>query len=185
MERVLKPSFVKVLVLLTLLLGCAQSVLATTVIIPSDDDMIIGARAIVRGKVLSIGSSFDEQQNRIFTYTTLRVQEVIKGQISERKIVIKEEGGQVGMRGSRIFGTPEFTPNENVLLYLDTWADGSLRVHQLFLGKFSIVEDPNTGKLTVVRAAADAEVVVVNSLPQSDQAKSTEKMEVSAYTEMV
>ncbi len=187
MERVLKSSFLKVLVLLTCLLGCTQQVLATTATIPSDDDMIIGARAIVRGKVLSIGSSFDEQQNRIFTYITLRVQEVIKGQISERKIVIKEEGGQVGMRGSRIFGTPEFAPDEQVLLYLDTWADGSLRVHQLFLGKFSIVKDPNTGTLTVVRSTADADVVVVNSLPQSGQAKgaATEKMELSAYTEMV
>jgi hypothetical protein len=187
MERVRKPGFLKVLVLLTCLLGCTQSVLATTATIPSDDDMIIGARVIVRGKVLSIGSSFDEQQNRVFTYITLRVQEVIKGQISERKIVIKEEGGQVGMRGSRIFGTPEFTLREQVLLYLDTWADGSLRVHQLFLGKFSIVEDPKTGKLTVVRSTADADVIVVNNLPQSDQAKSaaTEKMELSAYTEMV
>ena len=186
MERVLKSCFFKVLFLFTLL-GCTQAVFATTVIIPSDDNMIIEARAIVRGKVLSIGSSFDEQQNRIYTYTTLRVQEVIKGQISERKIVIKEEGGQVGMRGSRIFGTPQFTLNENVLLYLDTWADGSLRVHQLFLGKFSIVEDPSTGQLTAVRAAADVDVVVVNSLPQSDQANgtATEKMELTAYTEMV
>src|ERR1700730_8970638 len=188
MERVLKSGFLQFLVLLTCLLGCSQSVLATTIsTIPSDDDMIIGARAIVRGKVLSVGSSFDAQQNRIFTYTTLRVQEVIKGQISERKIVIKEEGGQVGTRGSRIFGTPEFTLGEQVLLYLDTWSDGSLRVHQLFLGKFSIIEDPNTGKLIVVRSTADADVVMVNSLPQSNQAKgaATEKMELAAYTEMV
>jgi hypothetical protein len=187
MERVLRLNFLKVLVLLSCLLGCTQSVLATTATIPSDDDMVIGARAIVRGKVLSIGSGFDEQQNRIFTYITLRVQEVIKGQISEHKIVIKEEGGQVGMRGSRIFGTPEFTLGEQVLLYLDTWADGSLRVHQLFLGKFSIVEDPNTGKLIVVRSTADADVVMVNSLPRSNQAKgaATEKMELAAYTEMV
>ena len=116
MERVLKSGFLKVLVLLTCLLGCTQQVLATTATIPSDENMVIGARAIVRGKVLAIGSSFDEQQNRIFTYITLRLQEVIKGQISERKIVIKEEGGQVGMRGSRIFGTPEFTLGEQVLL---------------------------------------------------------------------
>ena len=75
MERVLRSGFLKILVLLTCLLGCTQSVLATTIsIIPSDDDMIIGARAIVRGKVLSIGSSFDERQNRVFTYITLRVQ---------------------------------------------------------------------------------------------------------------
>src|SRR5437870_11374507 len=105
MKRVLKPNSLKALILLICLLGCVRSSFATTVIIPSDDDMIVGARAILRGKVLSVGSSFDEQQNRIFTYITLRVQEVLKGQISERKIVIKEEGGQTALRGSKINGT--------------------------------------------------------------------------------
>jgi len=187
MERVLKSGLVKVLILFTIFVGFAQSILATTVIMPSDDNMIIEARAIVRGKVLSVGSALDEQQNRIFTYTTLRVQEVLKGQISERKIVIKEEGGQVGMRGTRIFGTPEFKVDESVLLYLDTWADGSLRVHQFFLGKFSIIDDPATGKTMAVRSSADEDVVVVGNLPQSDQPKGniTDRMELSAYTELV
>jgi Putative Ig domain/Ig-like domain from next to BRCA1 gene/Matrixin len=186
MKRVLKPWCLKALILLICLLGCAQSSFATTVIIPSDDDMIVGARAIVRARVLSVGSSFDEQQNRIFTYITLRVQEVLKGQISERKIVIKEEGGQTALRGSKIYGTPEFTPNENVLLYLDTWADGSLRVHEYFLGKFTISEDLTTHRLTVVRAAVDANVVVLNG-SESAQATgaATDRMELSAYTEMV
>ena len=187
MERVLKSGLVKVLILFTIFLGLGQSVLATTVIMPSDDNMIIEARAIVRGKVLSVGSALDEQQNRIFTYTTVRVQEVLKGQIFERKIVIKEEGGQVGMRGTRIFGTPEFKVDENVLLYLDTWADGSLRVHQFFLGKFSIIDDPATGKTMAVRSLADEDVVVVGNLPQSDQPKgnTTNRMELSAYAELV
>ena len=186
MKRVLRPNSLKALILLICLLGCAQSSFATTVIIPSDDDMIVGARAIVRAKVLSVGSSFDEQQNRIFTYITLRVQEVLKGQIAERRIVIKEEGGQVGLRGSKVYGTPEFTPDENVLLYLDTWADGSLRVHEYFLGKFTISEDLNTHQLMVVRAPVDVNVVVLNG-SQGAQATgaATDRMELSAYTSMV
>jgi hypothetical protein len=186
MKRVLKPNSLKALILLICLLGSVRSSFATTVIIPSDDDMIVGARAIVRGRVLSVGSSFDEQQNRIFTYITLRVQEVLKGQISERKIVIKEEGGQTALRGSKIYGTPEFTPNEDVLLYLDTWADGSLRVHEYFLGKFTISEDLTTHQLMAIRAPVDANVVVLNGT-QSAQAsgEATDRMELSAYTKMV
>jgi hypothetical protein len=34
------------------------------------------------------------------------------------------------------FGVPQFTVDEQVLLYLDTWQDGSLRVYQWFMGKF-------------------------------------------------
>src|SRR6185503_10438094 len=90
-----------------------QSASATTVVIPPDDDLIIGARAIIRAKVLAVNCSFDEQQ-RIYTYITLRVREVIKGRITDRHIVIKEAGGQIGSQGTTIFGAPEFKPGEEV-----------------------------------------------------------------------
>jgi hypothetical protein len=76
--------------------------------------MIIGARVIVRAKVLSVGSAVD--QDRIFTYTSLKIREVLKGKLAERKIVIKERGGIVADRGSVVFGTPQFTPDEEVIL---------------------------------------------------------------------
>src|SRR5689334_11246645 len=103
---------------LVLLLFACNSAFATTVTMPKDENLIIGARAIIRGRVLEVGSAIDG--DRIFTYTTIRVQEVLKGQINERRIVIKEQGGQVGSLGSVIWGTPQFVPNENVLLYLTT-----------------------------------------------------------------
>jgi hypothetical protein len=56
MERVLKPSSPKILITLILFLVCsAQSSLATTAIIPSDDDMVIGGNPeakLLRSKVL-------------------------------------------------------------------------------------------------------------------------------------
>src|SRR5688572_14721286 len=91
----------KSLLIIIFLFAC-NATLATTVTIPQDEDLIIGARAIIRGRVLSVSSAFDGE--RIFTYTTIRVQEVLKGQIAERRIVIKEQGGQVGHRGSVIWG---------------------------------------------------------------------------------
>ena len=130
MERNRKPIWIKPLLVLIGLLSCAQTSLATTVIIPSDDEMIIGARAIIRGKVLAIDSGLEEQQDRIFTYVTIKVQETLKGQITQRKIVLKQPGGQYGSRGTLVFGAPEFAVGESVILYLDTWRDGSLRVHR-------------------------------------------------------
>lgn len=164
---------------------CAASAQASTFIIPTDDDLIIGARAIVRGKVLSVSCQADDQTGRIFTYVRLRVREVLKGQVSEREIVLKESGGQAGNRGSIVFGAPGFEKGENVLLYLDTWRDGSLRVYQMFLGKFSIIDDAATGKQIVVRASPDKNTSVLQSGSHTTGRVATSRMELSAYREMV
>jgi putative Ig domain-containing protein/matrixin len=170
------------LLAICILLGLAASVHASTFVMPTDDEMVIRARAIVRGRVLAIESGFDDKQDSIYTYITLKVQEVLKGQITQRKIVLKQPGGQYGTRGSVVFGTPEFSTGESVLLYLDTWRDGSLRVHQMLLGKFAVVTDPNSGKLFAVRNVAETGVQV---LDQSSKGSITNRMELSAYTEMV
>ncbi|HKY06291.1 MAG TPA: hypothetical protein VJQ56_15450, partial [Blastocatellia bacterium] len=140
MKRVLRQTWLKPLFLFICLLGLSRPASASTFIIPTDDDMIIGARAIVTGRVLSVGSSYDQNQDRIYTYVTIKVQEVIKGEITERRIVLKELGGEVGDKAMVVFGNPRFKTGEKVLLYLDTWSDGSLRVHQMFLGKFDITK---------------------------------------------
>jgi len=181
MERTRKPIWFKSLLLLIGILTCAQSSFATTVIIQSDDEMIIEARAIVRGRVLAIETGLDERQDHIYTYVTIKVQEVLKGQITRRKIVLKQPGGEYGRRGSIVFGAPEFAVGENVLVYLDTWNDGSLRVHQMLLGKFAIVPDPQTGMLFVMRSSTSS----VQVLGQSSSGPITNRMELSAYTTMV
>jgi hypothetical protein len=170
------------LAVVSIILSCGSSALSTTFVIPSDDTLIIEARAIVRGKVLSVTSQLDAEQDRVFTYVTLRVNEILKGHILERKITIKEPGGEVGNRGSLVFGTPRFARGEKVLLYLDTWADGSLRVHQMFLGRFSIAHEASTGKLVVTRNTPD---IGVDQTGQIASGPVTNMMEVSQYTEMV
>ena len=183
MTRVTARVFFKTIILSLCLLWSAQSTLATTVVRPLDDDMVVGARAIITGKVLQIESAID-QQDRIFTYITVRVNEVIKGQISQRKIILKEFGGIVGDRVSVVYGNPQFTRGEKVLLYLGTHDDGSLRTYQLFLGKFSIVTDQATGKRFAVRDTGGENVTVLTAQGQP-QGDSTDRMELSAYTDLV
>ena len=153
---------------------------ASTVVVPSDEEMIIGARAIVRGVVLSSVSGYDDQHQGIFTYTTLQVHQVLKGSISTREIVIKEPGGIVGTRGSTLFGIPQFTPREEVLLYLDTWPDGSLRVYHWFLGKFRITRDERTGEMMVAREQVHERVTV---LGQSQRGLVTNQSDLASYLE--
>ncbi len=185
MNRVLNHNFLRLLFLLALGFASVHSAFATTVIMPADESMIIGSRAIIRGRVLAVESALDSQTNRIYTYITIRVQEVFKGEIRARKIVLKQEGGQVAGRGSTIFGTPQFTPDEHVILYLDTWADGSFRVHQMFLGKFNIVDEAQTGQQFAVRSQMDEGVVVLQNHEPETRGEITNRLELSAYKEML
>ncbi|HXU09829.1 MAG TPA: matrixin family metalloprotease, partial [Blastocatellia bacterium] len=183
MKRGLTQLGIKSVLLLTIVFILTQTSSATTAVRPSDDDLNIGARAIIRGKVVSIESAADETTNRIYTYITIKVQEVIKGQITERRIVIKEMGGQVGDRISVIYGNPQFKRGEKVFLYLDTWADGSLRTYEMFLGKFSIIQEGSNQ--FVYRDMSGDNVVLVPSPNGEPQGPSTDRMELSAYTDMV
>jgi hypothetical protein len=122
-----------------------------------DYGMVVGARALVRATVLSNVSAADEANKRVFTYTRLRVEKVFKGQISDDEIVLKEEGGEAGRLGERVSGTPTFAIGEDVIVYLDTWADGSLRVYQMFLGKLIVKRDSETGRESVVGDLSDAD----------------------------
>ncbi len=170
------------LALLGVMFGMVSQCFATTVIIPSDDDLIIGSRVIVHAKVISVVAAFDEQRGCVFTYTTLRVREVLKGRLASREIVIKELGGQAGEIATVVFGTPQFTPDERVILFLDTWNDGGLRVHDMFLGKYSVVIDPATGRDVAVRESAGAHVEV---LPQPSASVATRSMELTSFLKMV
>jgi hypothetical protein len=117
----------------------------------------------------------------VFTYITLEVNEVWKGAIRSNQIVIKQAGGISNGFGTLLYGTPEFSLDERVLVFLDTWNDGSLRVHQFFLGKFDISEDAN-GVTQAVRSAAGENVSV---LGRSTAGSVTDQMEFSEYEHMI
>jgi len=179
-------SLVKTFALLAFLTAFTRAASATTIVLAPDEELVVGARAIMRGRVVSMTSQQDQASGRIFTYVTVKVQDVLKGEINSGEIVLKEEGGQVGTIVSALAGAPRFVAGERVILYLDTWGDGSLRVHDLFLGKFSIVEDPRTGTTIARRDAPDAQTVFVDGrslgrLPR----RTTSVMELDRYVAMI
>ena len=186
MRRAFRLGWTKLLAIAALIISYAASVNATTVIIPKDEDLVISARAIITGKVVDISWGMDDRRVMVFTYVKVRVEEVIKGEISTREIVLKEQGGQYQGHYTVVDGVPQFNRGDHVLLYLDTWRDGSLRVHQMFLGQFSIVKDPATGKEFAVRATPGAHVEIMpNSTVKSGDGQATSRMELTAYKKMV
>src|SRR5262249_20908380 len=172
----------RVFILLVLTAACADSTLATTAIMPADSDLVVGARSIVIGRVLSISSSFNPQHSDINTYVRVGVDEVLKGDITATEIVLREPGGTDGDTVGVVFGTPEFARGERVLLYLDTWPDGSLRVYQMFLGKFAIEQDSLTGRPIAARQAHGPEVDLIGPRPAGPV---TDRMDLTGYRRMI
>jgi hypothetical protein len=167
---------------LALTAGTAVSTFATTAVMPGDANLVVGARGIVIGRVISLSSGFNPRYSDFNTYVRLGVDEVLKGDITAGEIVLREPGGKCGDVISVVFGAPEFFPGERVLLYLDTWPDGSLRVYQMFLGKFSIGQDAGTGRSIVTRQAAGSEVDFVGPKPDDTI---TDRMELSGYRRLI
>ena len=146
-----------------LLCGAFQTTLASTAIIPTDAEMVIESRAIVTGKVLEISTGIDSSKGLVFTYIRLRIDSVLKGQISTSEIVLKELGGETAELGTMIFGMPKFEEGQQVFLYLNTWPDGALRVHQGFLGKFNVTRNALTGRSEVTRQQEGENVEIMAS----------------------
>jgi hypothetical protein len=123
---------------------------ATTVVMLTDNELIVHSRLIVTGRVVSVTSAWDDSASMAWTYVEILTDNVLKGEIAERTIVLKQLGGAVGESGVRVFGQPEFRVGERALLYLNTGTDGSLHSAHAFMGKFSIRQDP-TGQEFVER----------------------------------
>jgi uncharacterized protein YjbI with pentapeptide repeats len=170
----------QVLVMISILMICGSIARATTAILINDEDLILSSRAIVRGRVTGIESRFDEKKEIIYTYITIKVEEVFKGEISSREIVIRQAGGQVGNFVQMVQGSPRFVPAERVLLYLNTASDGALQVAHLFMGKFTIKKDPQTGGYYVRRSPQG-----VRLLEHAQTGEITNLMELDRYREKI
>lgn len=163
-----------------LVIASSDRAFGTTAIVPRDDEMVIESRAIVTGKVVGVSTAVDSNTELVYTYVRVNLNSVLKGQIAESEIVLKELGGETHDYGTLIFGSPKFFQGEEVFLYLNTWPDGSLRVHQGFLGKFDVTRDAATGRAFVERRLQDQSVMMT-----VDSANGTNRSELESYTQMV
>ncbi|HEX6639907.1 MAG TPA: hypothetical protein VF215_02285, partial [Thermoanaerobaculia bacterium] len=78
---------------------------ATTIVLPSDEQLIAKSPVIVDGTVLS--TTPVERDGRIWTETVVEVARALKGNVASR-ITIHELGGTIDDRITKLFGTPEF-----------------------------------------------------------------------------
>ncbi|HEX8369511.1 MAG TPA: DUF4214 domain-containing protein [Pyrinomonadaceae bacterium] len=168
-------SFLAVVVFLT------QTGMGTTAKLASDDQLILTSRLVLTGNVQAVQAEWDKKRQNIYTYVSVRVSEVLKGQIRNDIIVVKQAGGIVGDDEIMIDGAPKYKVGQEVLLFLNTLPDGSLTVAHLFQGKYEIVEDADTG-LKMAQRTIDGDNV--HLLPGQD-AQVTNRAELASFIEKI
>lgn len=136
---------------LAALVGCADRVGATTIVPMSDRDLVSSSRAIVEGIVITSEAHAVPDRSAVYTYVTVDVERVVKGDLPVGEIVLRQLGGITEEQAFVIHSAPDLVPGERVLLFLNTDEDGSLHVAHMRLGAFRIVPDSATGVLRVQR----------------------------------
>lgn len=105
------------------------------------------ADLIITGKVLEQTSNWNEDNTRIYTNATIRVEEYLKGANTGSSIVVKYLGGEVGDVGELYSHMPRFEDEEDVLVFLTKNNNTSdFKVFNGEDGKINIIIDPKTGE---------------------------------------
>ena len=107
---------------------------ATTIVLPTDEQLIAKSPLIIEGSV--VHSAPVARGNEIWTETTVAVAHVIKGSAGDT-VTIREIGGLLDNRITKIFGAPVYSDGEHVLLFLTPTPRGDYQTVDLYVGKFT------------------------------------------------
>ncbi len=124
--------FCRLIVALTIHL-VAFSLQATTIIVPTDDQLIAKSPLILIG---TVQSSESVERSGIWTETILRVERTLRGNAAST-VTIREVGGRIGNRMNVVFGSPEYRRGERVLVFLWPTRRGDYQTRDLAFGKFT------------------------------------------------
>lgn len=111
------------------------------------EDLSLGADVIVTGKVSEQSSSWNEDNTRIYTRATIKIDEYLKGNNNGSTVVVTYLGGEVGDVGEMYSHMPKFEDQEEVLVFLEK--DDNNSDYKVFYGeegKISVINDPKTGE---------------------------------------
>lgn len=132
---------------------------ATSFVIRPMGEVVDDAPIIVRGKTRDSRaewSSPNEPGKKIYTYTELLVDEVIKGEVEAKSIQIREMGGEKDGVTLEVPGTAQFKHGEDVVLLLSKPAgDGSYPLLGLSTGKYSVTRDSAGNEMVVGASSHD------------------------------
>lgn len=124
---------------------------ATTLVWLSLDQLAQAASEIVRGRVLSQETRWNDSHTRIVTVTTLAVEQSFRGHAPSR-IEIEQPGGTIGNIHVHVAATVRFFPQSRYLLFLEPSLAGPPRylVVGMMQGAFRIYREESSGQERVI-----------------------------------
>jgi PKD repeat protein len=144
---------------------------ATTIVLPTDDQLIRKSPVIVEGTVISSGAVL--RGEGIWTETKLAVDRTVKGDATG-ELTIREVGGEIDGRITKIFGSPVYQPGERVMAFLTPTTRGDYQTIDLFVGKFSEERAAN-GRRFLVRDDNAGDVILLDSSLQPVETKNIQR----------
>jgi hypothetical protein len=146
---------VPVIAALVLAAGAAQG---STVVGLSVEDQARLSEMVVVGEIVA-QRGVDHGKNGIETAVTLRVTDVLKGDVRiGQAVVFHTRGGQVGSEISEAVGEAVFQSGQTSLVFIER-VGGRLYNLGLSMGAWDVLDD-GAGSRTVVRALQDGLVVI-------------------------
>ncbi len=111
------------------------------------EDLARLAPLVVIGEVNQVQAELNASKTKIYTRVLVTPSEVLKGSRDIGVVTIKTIGGKLADKVALIPGAPQFEPGERVLVFLEPRKDGDgYNTLGLYLGKFSVVKDPQSGE---------------------------------------
>jgi len=105
------------------------------------------ADVILTGKVIEKESKWNASKSKIYTITTLQVDEILKDNSSANSVKITYPGGEVGDVGEIYTHMPRFKDKEDVLVFLQKdEKNNRYKVVNGESGKITVVNDNKTNK---------------------------------------
>ncbi|MEZ4649718.1 MAG: hypothetical protein R3E97_13220 [Candidatus Eisenbacteria bacterium] len=150
------------LALVTSLLGFGTALLlasglaqATSLELEGTADLTEKSNTIVTGRVVSTEARMKEEHQFIYTYVTIEVDDVLKGNTAEvgSTIVLEELGGRVGPWIHQVHAVPHYEAGERVLAFLEDREGGLFRTYGMIQGKFRFEPNTRTGEEMLTRPA--------------------------------
>lgn len=118
---------------------------------PEVTELADAASIVLTGRVT--GVTVGSEAAAIYTYATIAVSDVLKGEVREASVVVKQLGGTLPTLGLYIADQATFAPNEDVLLFLAVRPrDGTLYTVGLSRGKMPVRPDLASGTSATARS---------------------------------
>jgi hypothetical protein len=120
----------------------AGTVLATTVIPPSFDELVSRAEMIFQGSVTDVRSEWTGEgaQRHIMSYVTLKVEDAIKGNPGST-VTLRMLGGTVGGETMEVSDAPKFKVGDRDILFVENNGTQFVPLVGIMHGRFRIKKD--------------------------------------------